>query len=65
MLKIEVSKAIEEMWEKDQQASKSINSPIKSKYVPEPTKNIFNDTIKTPPREKTIQRNTFEDTSDG
>ncbi|XP_012216049.2 recQ-like DNA helicase Blm [Linepithema humile] len=59
----QVSKAIAEMWEKDQQVSKTVNSSTNSEYVPKPVKNTFNDTMKTPPREKSIslQRNTLQD----
>lgn len=47
VLGTEVSKTIAEMWEKDQQISKTVNSSIDSDYIL--VKNTFNDSIKTPP----------------
>lgn len=63
VLGTQVSKAIAEMWEKDQQVSKTMNSSMNSEYVPKSMKNTFNDTMKTSPTEKSIplQRNSLKD----
>lgn len=47
VLGTEISKTIAEMWEKDQQVSKTMNSSIDSEYVSISTKDTFNDNIKT------------------
>ncbi|XP_014480193.1 PREDICTED: Bloom syndrome protein homolog isoform X2 [Dinoponera quadriceps] len=45
VLSTDVSKTIEEMWEKDRRMSKTMNSPMDSECVP---KDTFNNDIKTP-----------------
>lgn len=49
VLSTDVSKTIEEMWEKDQQMSRTMNFSINSEHVP---KNTFSNDIKSPSREK-------------
>lgn len=53
VLGTEISKTIAEMWEKDQQVSKTMNSSNDSEYVPISTKDTFNDNIKTPTKTET------------
>ncbi|XP_072758211.1 uncharacterized protein Blm isoform X2 [Anoplolepis gracilipes] len=53
VLGTQVSKTIAEMWEKDQQMSKTVNSSIDSEYIPTSAKDTFNDSIKTPPKTET------------
>lgn len=58
VLGTEVSKTIAEMWEKDQQMSKTMNSSTDSEYVSISTKDTFNNSIKTPPKTETnMQKN--------
>lgn len=45
VLGTDVSKTIEEMWEKDQQMSRTLNSSIDSEHIP---KDTFNNNIRTP-----------------
>ncbi|CAL1683242.1 unnamed protein product [Lasius platythorax] len=63
VLSTQVSKTIAEMWEKDRQMSKTVNSSTDSEYVPISIKDTFNDSIKTPPKTETntsTQRNSRE-----
>ncbi|XP_070154798.1 recQ-like DNA helicase Blm [Polyergus mexicanus] len=53
VLGIEVSKTIAEMWEKDRQMSKAVDSSTDSEYVPISIKDTFNDSIKTSPKTET------------
>lgn len=52
VLNTEVSKTIEEMWEKDQKRSNVINSSVDSECCSKPVKDIFNSNIKTPESNK-------------
>lgn len=66
ILGAQVSKTIAEMWEKDQQISKTANSSVDSDCVS--VNNTFNDSIKTPPSNKknmfSLKRNVILDSPD-
>ncbi|EFN77228.1 Bloom syndrome protein-like protein [Harpegnathos saltator] len=63
VLSTDVSKTIEEMWEKDQQMSRTMNSSIDSEHV---SKDTFNSNIGTPSsNERNIyMQNNIDDSSD-
>lgn len=63
VLDTQVSKAIEEMWEKDQQRSKIMNSSVDSEHT-KPVNDTFNSSIKTPRSDKesiSIQNSTTKE----
>lgn len=53
VLSTQVSKTIAEMWEKDQQMSKTMNSSTEFENVPISLRDTFNDNMKTPPKTET------------
>jgi len=67
ILGTEVSKTIAEMWEKDQQISKTTNSIMDSDYEFKSVKDTFNDSVKTSPeneKDVSMQKNNIKDNLD-
>jgi len=67
ILGTEISKTIAEMWEKDQQMSKTLNSTMDSDYEFKSVKDTFNDNVKTPlenEKDVSMQKNNVKDNLD-